>query len=122
MLQSFTAALHFADIMFDVVLISKRLGQHRQRNRIHVVRRSDAAHHRHLRRISGENPDAKTCQSISLRECSRHEEIRRPCRVVKDGLSVKLKVGFVHQNRGMGRGVSDSAAVHRMGRPFLSDC
>ncbi len=103
LLQYSAAAPHLGDIVFDILLIVKRLRQRRQRDRIHVVGRRDATHHCHLSRISGENADAQTRQPVGLGKGARHEKVLWASGVVEDRLSMKLKIGFVHQNRRPGR-------------------
>ena len=73
LLQRSPAAPYLGYVAFDIFLIPKRLRQHGQSDRIHVVGRCDATHHGHLPRIAGENTDAETRQSVGLGKGARHE-------------------------------------------------
>ena len=75
LLQSHPPRLHLRNVVRDEAIVRKRLGQRRERDRIHAVRRRHPPHHRHLLTRSGENSDAQPRQSVRLGKRACHKQI-----------------------------------------------
>src|SRR3982074_1539818 len=75
LLQNRTVQAYFRGVTLDIIPVRKSFGQYRQSSRIHVVRRRDAADHRHLLSISCEDADAQTRQPISFGESPGYKKV-----------------------------------------------
>src|SRR5260370_35781335 len=63
----------------------------------------------------GGDPKPKPRQSIGVGKCAYDKKIRDLADLVHHGLAAKLKIGFVHEDRGLWRGLKNVLDV-RAGR------
>ena len=111
-LQSIPTATHFRHILANIFLI----GQARPasmpappRSRCRESR--TAAGSASAPAAPASTPNSQTRHSVGLGKCSRDKKVRHLAHVFQKRLAVKLEVGLIHQDRGLGRAAGDQQQI-----------
>jgi hypothetical protein len=91
------------DIPANVLLILKSLRQDCEGGCVDVVRRSQAADHRHLTGFSRKNANAQTGEAVRFGKSPSYEKVLDLPRLVNDGLSVKFEISLIDKHGGLRR-------------------
>src|SRR5208337_357935 len=105
LLQSLAIASDLRDIVSDILLILKRLRQNSESGRVDVVRRGNAANHRHLPRVSSKHANSQTGEAVGLGKSSCDKKILDLGSPVDESFSVKFEIRLIDEHSSARRGV-----------------